>query len=215
MVVLADGYYGCSRRNSKGTCPNIQCVSAEKVLTRIMGGLQKELLSPAAVRNGAAAFQAEWNRLKRGSGAEVSMLEREIADAGRRIDRLVRAIEEGADTPETLSRVKELRTQRAAAEAQLATVAARRTVAMNPKAGNLYTEGMARLTSILTAGNRHLAEFEETIRNLVAEVVVQPDPTVRRAYTLSVRGDLAALFPVPASLTTGIATAACAARRTQ
>ena len=81
------------------------------------------LMDPGLYAVFVAEFTAEWNRLQADAGAGLTAKRSELAEVRRRIDGLLRAIEEGLYEPSMKSRMRVLKRRREALEAELATPA--------------------------------------------------------------------------------------------
>ena len=135
-----------------------------------------------------AEFTAEWNRLQASAGAGLAAKRSELAEVRRRIDGLIRAIEEGLYEPSMKARMQGLERRREALEAELAT-ATEPKPRLHPGLAEVYRQKVAALHEALAAEDGH--EVREAIRALVEAIVLVPE---EGRLAIEVRGDLAAIL---------------------
>ena len=135
-----------------------------------------------------AEFTAEWNRLQASAGAGLAAKRSELAEVRRRIDGLIRAIEEGLYEPSMKARMQGLERRREALEAELAT-ATEPKPRLHPGLAEIYRQKVAALHEALAAEDGH--EVREAIRALVEAIVLVPEDG---RLAIEVRGDLAAIL---------------------
>jgi hypothetical protein len=114
----------------------------------------------------------------------------------RRIDGLIRAIEEGLYEPTMQARMQALERRREALEAELAT-AAEPEPRLHPGLAEVYRQKVATLQEALAAEDG--AETREALRALVEAVVLVPDDG---RLAIELRGDLAAILTLGANAST-------------
>ena len=112
----------------------------------------------------------------------------ELAEVKRRIDGLVRAIEEGLNEPAMKVRMQGLERRREALEAGLTTVTEPKP-RLHPGLAEVYRQKVATLQEALAAKDGH--EVRGAIRALVEAIVLVPED---RKLAIEVRGDLAAIL---------------------
>lgn len=104
---------------SKGTCASNFRIPVEDIERRILVGLRGMLDQPDIAEAYLRQCDAAFAELNKDRHTERSAIIREINLAQSRISKIVTAIENGADTPAMLSRLKELEHQKAQAEQKL------------------------------------------------------------------------------------------------
>jgi site-specific DNA recombinase len=193
------GLYGCANNKQRGLCPNRVMIREAELLDRATSGLREGLLDPRAVRSAEQAFHAEMARLKRDSGSRPVELEREIAETGKRITRLVAAIEAGASTPETIDRLRVLNADRERLTGELGAHRQRHSLALAADVSGLYRAAVDRLGDMLADTAERALPLKHTLRGFVSEIILTPrEAPYRKGYHLEIRGDLAAfLTPTP------------------
>ena len=97
-----------------------------------------------------AEFTAEWNRLQASAGAGLAAKRSELAEVRRRIDGMIRAIEEGLYEPSMKARMQGLERRREALEAELA-AAAEPKPRLHPGLAEVYRQKVAALHEALAA----------------------------------------------------------------
>jgi site-specific DNA recombinase len=186
-------YYGCYAHHYARECPNVRMIRETEILDRALAGLTRELLSPAARRSAARAFRAEMARLHGESDGRRPALTAAIADASKRIARLVAAVEEGAATPETAARIAELEARRANDRRELAGLESHAIVTGRSDFEDLYHAALDRVGEIVTAAHAAADRGAEEIRRFLRRIDLTPLPGPR-GYGLVIHGDLADFF---------------------
>jgi hypothetical protein len=119
-TIMAKDRYGCAGQRSKGTCQNHRTISRQEIEARILKALKQNLLTPELVAEFARAYQEEVNRLVREASGRTAEFEAKLAGAQRKIDGIMRAIEDGLYQPSMKARLAELEAEKAALFAQQA-----------------------------------------------------------------------------------------------
>ena len=158
--------------------------------------LRHRLMEPELYAVFVAEFTAEWNRLQADAGAGLAAKRSELAEVKRRIDGMIRAIEEGAYEPSMKARMQGLERRREALEAELAS-AAEPKPRLHPGLAEIYRQKVAALHDALAEEGG--LEVQEAIRSLVEAVVLIPDG---ERLAIEVRGDLAAILALGANANT-------------
>ncbi len=123
-MVLRGGKYACSRAREKGTCANTKIIAAGTVEARVLEGVRRHLLSPAAIKKAVEEAAECWSAEHRAALEQRAPLERELAAVERRLGRtqdLYVAGQLGMEEVKRrnmplLAKRKEVRAQLAAAE---------------------------------------------------------------------------------------------------
>ena len=154
----------------------------------VLDALRHRLMDPELFKLFVAEFTAEWNRLQASAGAGLAAKRSELAEVRRRIDGLIRAIEEGLYELSMKARMQGLERRREALEAELAT-ATEPKPRLHPGLAEIYRQKVAVLHEALAAEDGH--EVREAIRALVEAIVLVPE---EGRLAIEVRGDLAAIL---------------------
>ena len=181
-------HFGCSTARNKGTCGNLLTIRRDVLETTVLDALRHRLMDPELFAVFVAEFTAECNRLQASAGAGLAAKRSELAEVRRRIDGLIRAIEEGLYEPSMKERMQGLERRREALEAELA-AAAEPKPRLHPGLAEVYRAKVAALHEALAAEDG--AEVREAIRALVEAIVLVPEDG---RLAIEVRGDLAAIL---------------------
>lgn len=92
-------HFGCSTARNKGTCGNLLTIRRDVLETTVLDALRHRLMDPELYAVFVAEFTAKWNRLQANAGAGLAAKRTELAEVKRRIEGLMRAIEEGLYEP--------------------------------------------------------------------------------------------------------------------
>ena len=181
-------HFGCSTARNKGTCANLLTIRRDVLEATVLDALRHRLMDPELFKLFVAEFTAEWNRLQASAGAGLAAKRSELAEVRRRIDGLIRAIEEGLYEPSMKARMQGLERRREALEAELAT-ATEPKPRLHPGLAEVYRQKVAALHEASAAEDGH--EVREAIRALVEAIVLVPEDG---KLAIEVRGDLAAIL---------------------
>ena len=181
-------HFGCSTARNKGTCANLLTIRRDVLEATVLDALRHRLMDPELYAVFVAEFTAEWNRLQASAGAGLGAKRSELAEVRRRIDGLIRAIEEGLYEPSMKARMQGLERRREALEAELAT-ATEPKPRLHPGLAEVYRQKVATLQEALAAEDGQ--EVREAIRALVEAIVLVPEDG---KLAIEVRGDLAAIL---------------------
>jgi len=164
----------------------------------VLSGLRSHLVDPRAIRHFLKTYHDERRRLAKNADAVRPGLERQLAEALRKVQRLTDAM---LDSDEPVSsftaKISELERERGEIEKQLASlVEPVQVVALHPAAQEHYlavVNDLAKAINSRAPGN----EMEASLREVIESVVVlrtEPGEPIR----LKVNGRLAALIGAPA-----------------
>ena len=191
---MAKDRYGCAAHRGKGTCINSTTIQRQRIEARILGGLKDRLLTPDLVAAFIREFEAELAALQRDSTDIQRRLERELAEVGRKLEAVVRAIEDGAWNDTLRQRLNDLEARKAGITHDLALAAAPAPrVRLHPNAAEIYRAKVARLEESLNAPEIRL-EAAEALRSLISRIVLTPDATAPDGLVAELHGDLATIL---------------------
>ena len=128
MIVVTHDRVGCSAVRNKGTCANRRTISLAEIEERVLACLKAYLLEPSTVAAAVEAYRFERERLAKARAKARRAAERDLAEADRRIARILDAIESSDDTQALVARLN-------AAEAERAAIVARARGAARYRAG--------------------------------------------------------------------------------
>ena len=185
---ISQHHFGCSTARNKGTCTNLLTIRRDLLEATVLDALRHRLMEPELYAVFVAEFTAEWNRLQVDAGAGLAAKRGELGEVRRRIDGMIRAIEEGLYEASMKERMQGLERRRAALEAELA-AASEPKPRLHPGLAEIYRAKVTGLHEALAAEDG--AETREAIRALVEAIVLVPEDGRLR---IEVRGDLAAIL---------------------
>lgn len=174
-AIHAQDRYACSTRRSKGTCNNATAINRQAIETRVLSALKDRLLTPELVAVFVAEFQREVARLQNESVGNQARLTSQLTGVERKIEGVLRAIEDGAWNDTIKQRLTELESQQKQLKAELAKAGrADNTVSLHPNAASLYAAKVAELQSALNKPDIRL-EAIEALRMLIERITLTPD----------------------------------------
>jgi len=198
-AVVAADRYGCSTYRSKGTCSNNISITRQSVEARVLAGLQDRLLTPELVATFITTFQQELARLQRDSGQTQARLKDQLAAVDRKLEGVLRAIEDGAWNDALKTRLNDLEAQQASLRQQLQAAASPAPVVrLHPNAAALYAAKVAELHTALDQPHIRV-EAMEVLRTLIERIVLTPDETAPNGLAVELFGDLATILNLASS----------------
>ena len=193
-TIVGKDRYGCATRRAKGTCDNAATITRQRLEARILGGLKDRMLSPELVAEFVTAFTEALAEGQREAGLRERRVKDALAATERRLEAVVRAIEDGAWNDTLRRRLDALEAEKAALTAELAALAKPAPpVRLHPQAADIYRRKVAELEQCLNAPDiRH--EAGEALRQLIEKVVLTPDAAAPDGLAAALHGDLAVIL---------------------
>ncbi|MEQ9151747.1 MAG: recombinase family protein, partial [Parvibaculum sp.] len=182
-------HYGCSRTRNTGTCSNTLTIRRDVIEARVLEGLKRQLMQPAAVRDFVAHFNAELNRLWNERNGRRIDQEAELKRVQRDLDKVVDAIVDGLRTQEIRDRLAALESRKADLKAALA-VPAEPMPALHPGIAEVYARKVGNLAAALDVPEER-AEASQAMRALIDTIRLVPDNGTLR---VELHGELGALL---------------------
>ncbi len=99
--------YGCATRRGKGTCSNGLTITRQTVERRVLGDLRERMLTPELVETFVRTFEAELASLEKSKLSIRRVAADKLAEVQRRLEVVLRAIENGAWSDSLQARVTE------------------------------------------------------------------------------------------------------------
>ena len=193
-TVVAQGRYGCATRRGKGTCTNSRTISRPHIETRVLSVLKDRLLTPDLVDEFVSAFDAEFAELQKNSLGTQMRVQQQLSEVERRLQGVLRAVENGAWNDSLRERLTDLERRKADLTAQLAAAANPvRRVRLTSGAAEIYRAKVADLEASLSAQEIR-AEAGEALRSLIERVVLTPDPSAADGLSAVLHGELAEIL---------------------
>jgi site-specific DNA recombinase len=175
-IRIKSGFWGCAGVRNGAGCTNGRQISDERFRSRVLHGLKEKLLDPDAVEIYVQEYRTESLRRDREEGRTKRKLEGKIAEADRRMERLVEAIATGAATFEHVrEKMTAARNDRVCFEAELAAVQSERVIALHPKIADDYRREVRELDRLLDFDAPETREeVIPRLRSLLDSIVVMP-----------------------------------------
>ncbi len=189
-TIVAHDRYGCASHKSKGTCGNTRTILRPEIEERVLAGLKERLLAPDLFREFAREVQRELEARTRDADRERVRLERELAAVDRKIEAMLKAIEDGFYNPSMKQRMTALESEKLVLQSRLDQLGAAPPIRLHPNLSAVYTEKVARLADALNAPETK-AEAGEIIRSLIERIVLTPEGERLKA---ELYGDLAGIL---------------------
>ena len=186
--------YGCSSARNRGTCSNRLIIRRDVLEASVLSGLSTHLMEPELVKEFAAEFHREVNRLNAGREQEYAARRAELERVGRQIRGIVEAIKDGLRTPamkDELLALEARKVELAAAIARAPTPAPR----LHPNLAEIYRRKVIRLREELNRSGLR-AEAAQALRGLISQVRLIPEDG---HLGIELAGDLAAILAFAAS----------------
>jgi hypothetical protein len=198
-TVVAQDRYGCATRRGKGTCDNSRTISRQHIEARVLAALKDRLLTPDPVDEFVSAFDAELAELQKNSLGTQARVQHQLADVERKLQGVLRAVENGAWNDSLHDRLSELEKRKADLTAQLAAAAAPAPrVRLTTGAAEIYRAKVADLEATLNAKEIR-AQAAEALRSLIERVVLTPDPVAADGLAAVLHGELATILSLASS----------------
>ena len=188
-TIVGRDRYGCAAHRSKGTCTNALLVGRHELEDRVLSGLKERPMAPDLIATFIDAFNAEMRDLASSAERESVMLKRTLAEINRKLDAIIRVIEDGGYNSTLKGRLTALEQEKAQAEIRLRTSKPAPVLRLHTKLPELYRSKIDRLAEALNAPDT-VAEAAEIMRGLIDRIILTPEGGVLRA---ELHGDLAVL----------------------
>ncbi|MFO1039758.1 MAG: recombinase family protein, partial [Geminicoccaceae bacterium] len=185
---ISELHLGCSTARNKGTCTNLLTIRRDRLEGTVLDALRHRLMDPELYAVFVAEFTAEWNRLQTSTTNDLQAKRSELTEVKRRIEGMIRAIEEGLYEPSMKERMRALERRREVLEAEIA-ASVESKPRLHPGLAEMYRQKVASLQEALAAEDG--AEVREALRDLVEAIVLVPEGD---HLAVEVRGDLAGIL---------------------
>ena len=185
-------YWGCGSRVEGSGCTNNRSISTESYERRVLTGLRERMLDPELVEIFVSEYQAEYAKRSSQLRRERGSVERRLADASAKIERLVGAIASGAGSfDEVRDALAKARADRDAATAEMQDQDALPVVVLHPAIVADYRRQVENLQEAL-ADPAASAQAGNALRALIDRIVLSPNPN-GRGVVIAVEGRLAGI----------------------
>ncbi|WP_240339067.1 hypothetical protein [Novosphingobium sp. BW1] len=132
------------------------------------------MLDPDLVKAFVTEYHQEFARRTADQAARRWKLERQIDEEGRKIQRLVAAIANGAEFDEIKSALAKAQQARERCKLELSELAAVPVIALHPEIAKTYRRQVTDLTRSLTSDEQTTLQAQTIIRSLIDQVILYP-----------------------------------------
>lgn len=192
-IILRPNRWGCSRHREggKSACSNNRSISTEIMESRVLQGLQAQMLDPPLIEIYVREYHLDYARRAKELAREGDKLKRRHADAVAKVERLVEAVANGGEEfVEIRAVLSKARADRDALAAALGQIDQLPVVALHPAVIADYRAQVAKLNAALAENPEARLEAIPRLRALIDTVTITPDETKRRGVTINVTGRL-------------------------
>ena len=193
FTIIGKDRYGCATRRSRGTCDNGATIGRQRIETRVLGAMRGHLLTPERAALAVRTLTEERDRQRKEADAARAGVQRQIGEVNRRLEGVLRAIEDGAWNATLKARLDELEARKTGLERDLALAGPEPVVTPHPNASELYTKKVGSLVESLNDPMIR-TEAAEVLRGMIEKVVLTPDRSAPDGLTCELHGSLAAVL---------------------
>ena len=192
FILISADRWGCAARKEGSNCANNRQITTANYERRVLAGLQNRLLDPELVKIYVDEYQKEHARRAADARKQTMRTQRKLDEAKAKIGRLVAAIASGAgEFTEVHQALATAKADCAAAEEQLAEIAALPVVALHPTIADDYRKQVAELHTALADPEARTGAIP-ALRALIDRIVLSPNP-VGRGVEIEIQGRLNAI----------------------
>jgi site-specific DNA recombinase len=193
-IVATHDYLRCSGRVNSGICDCSRTIEMREVEERVLGALRRNLLASEVVADAVETYRRERMRLAAERRHSRSRIEADLADVERKINRVLKLVEDGHAEPAVAGpRLNKLAQERRDLEAAMAAEPQSKIVEVFPNAAERYAKKAAEIHKALANGKNGELDAVAHVRSLIRRIVVKatraPDP-----LEIEVEGTLAVLM---------------------
>ena len=192
-TIIGRDRYGCATRRCKGTCDNGVTIRRQIIESRVLGGLKDHMLAPDLVAEFVRAFAEEMATAQRDAAGVSQRLKGELADVERRLEGVLKAVENGAWSDALQLRLQDLEARKKALAAEMREAPTVSLVRLHPNAAGIYRQKVAELEAALGSSDI-CGEAAEALGSMIERVVLMPDKTAPNRLRAELHGDLAVIL---------------------
>ena len=189
-IIIRQDQYGCATHRSRGTCDNGRTILRQEIEGRVLVGLKDRLLAPELFEAFAEEFHRQINQAAAEAEVQYVGLEKGLASVERKIESMLKAIEDGMYSPAMKERMAELEGRRSELVSRIEAKPDPTPIRLHPNLNKIYTEKVANLEEALNRDDTR-TEAGEIIRSLVDRIVLTPVDDGIRA---ELHGDFASIL---------------------
>jgi site-specific DNA recombinase len=208
-TVIGLNRWGCGTHRDGGhsACSNNRTITTSRMETRVLAGLQGQMLDPALIEIYVREYHLDYARRSKELAREADKLKRRHAEATAKVERLVEAVANGGEEfVEIRAVLSKARADRDALAAALGQIEQLPVVALHPAVIADYRAQVAKLNAALAENPAARLEAIPRLRALIDSVIITPDETKARGVAINVTGRLQSMLalatgePTPPSM---------------
>ncbi len=184
--------FGCAAVKQKGTCQNSRTITRQELEARVFSGLKDRLMAPELIAEFVRGYQEDVERERKERRKEEAQRTKRLADIDRKIEGILRAIEDGLYEPAMKARLNELKAEQVALSHEASQVDEHVfDILTHPRLAEIYARRIERLMDELNRPDN--AEAGELIRSLIEKIELHPRQDSKGLDAL-LFGDLAGIL---------------------
>lgn len=188
-VKVTKEIWGCSlfRKTAGRGCTNNRSISTNRYQHTVIADLKSGMLAPEVVAAYVREYHRDWARQTAEIGKQRGRIEQKMAEADRKVRRLVEAVAEGgSEFAEIRDQLKSARDTRDRLAAELASVEALpQVLTLHPNLGEQYAAEIEDLERTLNDPNAQ-PEAVPRFRAMIARIILRPNMEKQRGVTVEV-----------------------------
>jgi len=177
--------WGCARAHEKA-CSNTRQITGHVYEARVLADLKGQMLAPDVVAAFVREYHLEHARESKKLARDRDRAERQLAEAGRKLDRFVSALSDGGSSfPQIRAAMTAARDDHDRIKRELASMDALPVLTLHPGLADSYRREMDDLERLLTEPDAHLEAIPQ-IRSMVDRIELVPKANKLRGVDLTV-----------------------------
>lgn len=179
-TIVGQDNWGCTTHRNGGNCSNNRNIKNHLLERRVLADFKAGLLAPEVVAEYVREYHRDYARRAADLGRERSSLDRRIAEAERKMERLAAAIADGGAEFSTIrDQLASARADKLAAERDLASMEALPVIALHPNLADDYRREVEELERSLLANDEASLEAVPRLRAMIARIIFRPAASAR------------------------------------
>lgn len=174
VVIIGNDYWGC--RNARNAGCTMKRVMKNRLLeAAVIAEFKAGMLHPDVVAEYIREYHRDYAQRASQYDSDRARFERRAAEAGRRMDRLVKAIADGgAEFASIRDQLTSAKAEKEAADRELASLTALPVIALHPHLTKDYAREVSDLETALLGNDAAALEAIPRFRAMIARVVFRP-----------------------------------------
>ena len=189
-TIIGKDRYGCSNHRNKGICDNARSILRREIEHRVFAGLKDKLMAPELVKVFVDEYCREVNRLAGERNAATEATRHDLAGTERRIEGILKAIEDGNYQPTLTERLTQLEARKKELKQNLKAAPETPDLLLHPRLADIYRDKVEKLEEALNEPQCR-AEASEVLRSLIERIVLFPTDD---GLTAELTGDIASIL---------------------